>query len=647
MDSNPKIDDSNAIIGPNYVLYDPKKVLGVEVKKHVKGGFQVTKFNNGSQMEGSLQIGDRITVVDGVDVREHVLHDFKKLIFRPQEDSAVDQGIIEYYTVPVEFDLSQYRKDESQAWKNSRTYKTLVVLPLERRQSHNRNLFRADEISFFYKNINESLARTYSEKDSNEKFDFLTSLVFQWTTQYHILMKVNCNNTECDAYYEVEAKVLRDIIVKSIHKKNSGKAVKREISGNTRTPWQSLIKKGIHHFYSKDDLEEVGAIQNWAYLSLIHSLYSPFSLYVYVYSHRVRQAESSERGPRIHYGTRIKLNFPRNRYMFIIFHGRLVHSGAESRLLTDTSGQLSHDLRLFTYVKPHPDRKKRTTSSNVAEHNKDGDPDGREGIDIPHKQLTSKRIVGEGCEKEVKEVSIKFKEVTAKKVVGKGLDEDGTVDRDGIYLCDDYQSCSICDEMMKLSTFDTDINLEEEYQRVINGGGKKKRKTNNDTKKETTNQKKKKPNSVFRVLGDLDTYGFEVWNSYDLRNDDYFLLKHAITKYECDDKSDWDPIAGEKYRQGLKVCRQPYDQPVLHRNKTKVDCPHIERFISRIQCVVNEKVMGGDIKKKKELGPVSLLCNMGPCQVQRPHRDFKTKTTTKTTTALADVKFLDNNETAS
>ena len=58
---------------------------------------------------------------------------------------------------------------------------------------------------------------------------------------------------------------------------------------------------------------------------MIHNLYELFNLVVYNGSHKIPEGELTNRN------SRVVLKFPADINMFIIFHGNLVHNGAESK----------------------------------------------------------------------------------------------------------------------------------------------------------------------------------------------------------------------------------------------------------------------------------------------------------------------------
>ena len=103
----------------------------------------------------------------------------------------------------------------------------------------------------------------------------------------------------------------------------------------------------------------------WNMFSMFHSLHQSFSIYLYNYSHRLEDHEM------VHQCTKIKLIFPEFANCVLLTHGRLVHSGAESKEDGPLSFNWSHDVRMFSYLSSFKDdEKKRQLYTNFSENNK-------------------------------------------------------------------------------------------------------------------------------------------------------------------------------------------------------------------------------------------------------------------------------------
>ena len=104
---------------------------------------------------------------------------------------------------------------------------------------------------------------------------------------------------------------------------------------------------------------------NWNMFSMFHSLYQSFSIYLYNYSHKLEDNE------KVHRCTKTKLTFPEFANCILLIHGRLVHSGAESKEEGPLSFNWSHDVRMFAYLSTFTkDEKKREIYTNFSENNK-------------------------------------------------------------------------------------------------------------------------------------------------------------------------------------------------------------------------------------------------------------------------------------
>lgn len=103
----------------------------------------------------------------------------------------------------------------------------------------------------------------------------------------------------------------------------------------------------------------------WNMFSMFHSLHQSFSIYLYNYSHRLEDNEL------VHQCTKIKLMFPEFANCILLIHGRLVHSGAESKEDGPLSFNWSHDVRMFSYLSSFKDHeRKRELYTNFSENNK-------------------------------------------------------------------------------------------------------------------------------------------------------------------------------------------------------------------------------------------------------------------------------------
>ena len=90
---------------------------------------------------------------------------------------------------------------------------------------------------------------------------------------------------------------------------------------------------------------KINGPNEWNLFSCIHSTGGdPFDFIVYNSSHMLKNNET------LNTSSRIRIKFPKKGSYFIVFHGRLIHNGAEA--ITDQeSGKIIHSARMFSYLR--------------------------------------------------------------------------------------------------------------------------------------------------------------------------------------------------------------------------------------------------------------------------------------------------------
>ena len=106
--------------------------------------------------------------------------------------------------------------------------------------------------------------------------------------------------------------------------------------------YDNTSETSFTHMYP--NAKELEGYNKWNFYSMFHTAYQSFSTVLYNYSHRLSNGET------VHKCTRVKLDFPESCNCMLVIHGRLVHSGAASKLESATSFNPSHDLRPFAYL---------------------------------------------------------------------------------------------------------------------------------------------------------------------------------------------------------------------------------------------------------------------------------------------------------
>ena len=296
------------------------------------------------------------------------------------------------HVVPFDFDF----------FRNNPRGMMLMVLP--RKSSHpHLHTFSPLELGLFQHKFSSSFVEAYyTIEEKHERFDYISNAIITWRNncriiKFHEDQKVYYDIDSQDLFLAIQAKL------RKVKQKHDAEHVKTFELFHQNTPIESV--------YENEQLYPMERIQGWTYLSIIHSLFSSFSFYVYPYSHRLKE------GPRnpVHERTKLKLNFPEYPNMFIIFHGRTVHCGAESKILSLSSSQASHDTRLFSYVTSRQSAVE--TATSIRQRNK-------------------------------------------------GKEQSGDVDRDGLFICnEDTAKCTSCTQSMHEDV--VEIDLLAEYNSIV------------------------------------------------------------------------------------------------------------------------------------------------------------------------------------
>jgi hypothetical protein len=89
--------------------------------------------------------------------------------------------------------------------------------------------------------------------------------------------------------------------------------------------------------YNNDDIHDQNMFNNYPCYSMIHSLFEPFEFIVYSVLHLMKREKV------VHEISKLKLQFLKDKNFLILFHGKLLHSGAHA--LPES------DVQLFNYQK--------------------------------------------------------------------------------------------------------------------------------------------------------------------------------------------------------------------------------------------------------------------------------------------------------
>ena len=303
--------------------------------------------------------------------------------------------------VPFDFDV----------FRNNPRGMMLMVLP--RKSSHpHLQTFSPLELGLFQHKFSCSFVKAYyTIKEKHERFDYISNAIITWRNNCRIIKF----HEDQKVYYDIDNEDLFVTIqnkLRKVKQKLDAEQVKRKLDTEQVQTFKRFCRKTpIESVYKNEQLYPMERIQEWTYLSIIHSLFSSFNFYVYPYSHRLKEGPENP----VHERTKLKLKFPEYPNMFIIFHGRTVHCGAESKILSLSSTQASHDTRLFSYVTSRQSAVE--TATSIRQRNK-------------------------------------------------GKEQSGEVDRDGLFICnEDTAECSSCTKSMHEDV--VEIDLLAEYNSIV------------------------------------------------------------------------------------------------------------------------------------------------------------------------------------
>ena len=279
----------------------------------------------------------------------------------------------------------------------------VVAIPRSNGKKHTRT-FTNTELTRYKDATSVGVAREYSSlPDDICKYDFIINIINAWRDSSMLVVEYD----ETSNQY-VQSTTSR--LYTTIRKRLNYQAKKTD--NNASNIYERMTTKLVFDrlYTNKKFLYDTEDVMGWSYYSVLHNIYSPFSFYVYNFSHRLKADDNVP----IHLCTKVKLVLPPSPNMFIIFHGRTVHSGAESKRDSLTSMSYAHDMRLFSYV-------------------------------------SAKQ---------------KGKNWTSLRTHGKGKDEDGTVERRGIKLCGG--DCLICKDHISNRKCDDTwvINVKDNFKTI-------------------------------------------------------------------------------------------------------------------------------------------------------------------------------------
>lgn len=467
----------------------------------------------------------------------------------------------------------------------------LMVLPMEGTSKH-KFPFNNESTLLYYREITKNHSdEYYMFEEDYQKFDFISNIIAKLKVTNYVIIKYNKSINEYiyvpdQHLYEIISKRLRNLRgnVKhtknvtssdniSLQKTNQKQASKKKGTSEKKVRKDKLLSRFDHlknnpsldvvlESYNKDcGVLSEDFVKRCKYFSIIHSLKSGFNFYVYSYSHRVKDEAKI-----VHQCTKTKLIFPSWPTMYVIFHSRLVHSGAESRFESNNSTSQSHDARTFSYVEL------------VHDHNKD-----------------------ESCRTSTRDINREY------------FKQDGSVNRK-LTSCDTTnQPCPFCKKFTKNynSRMFKEVNLLHEYNTKI---------TNLPN-----GRKLLRPNSV--ICGDLYTFGWEVRLGEDIRNRTKYSLFNAeicAMIYKSPQRK-WNGIDD-----GLRRYFALKKDDQIESNDNVINessFPQTFQLFKSIEKLVNTNVLfkNDHVGNRYVLNAYSILLNFGFLMEQGPHRDYPTQ----------------------
>lgn len=487
------------------------------------------------------------------------------------------------------FDFELHKKNKK---NNSNKSVYLMVLPMSRRKRHTYEFDHSEKNRYYRELTMNNCNEYYAIKESYGKFDYICNIVARLIVSNFVIIKYD---EESGAYVHVDNDKLYDIVntrlrnlrkqkidhVNSISLKKHVKECKVLATKETLTTNQNKktlqlkstskqsksrmeeieeyppMSNVLDSYQHKSDILSEEFVKRCKYFSVLHSLKSGFSFYVYNYSHYL-----TNKARLVHECTKTKLIFPPNPPMFIVFHARLVHSGAESKFQSYNSTSQSHDARTFSYIELLSNNEKEGSATRTSRRNRNEEYSRENGI----------------------------------------------VDR-SLHTCDNNTvACQFCNKYTKSydSRLFREIDLYQEYIVRLS--------TNANLKK----------NGI--ISGDLYKFGWEVRLGVNIRNPQkYSLLNTEIcTMIYARPNNSWKGIDDKprKYFPLMKEIEEKENANI----KNERDFPQTFQLFKEIESMMNSNTSKKSTNNRTFVfHAYSILVNSGILFEQLPHRDYPSK----------------------
>ena len=291
---------------------------------------------------------------------------------------------------------------------------------------------------------------------------------------------------------------------------------------------------------------------------MLHSMFQGFNFILYNGSHKIDDNDET------HWKSRVVLKFPEKYNLFILFHGNLVHNGAEGRL-ENVKGTMNYsaDLRAFAYI-----------------HRYEADRSVKRNDNLPQRGTHSNNPS-----------------------IGSSYRGCPCMDKN-------KGTCQICNNYMSLkkSKFLTSNGFEIDLEEVYN---------------EHVKTARKKGTHLSPIIGDLKQYRWAVYegiNAHDtkivgnLLGDSRDVVNNSITGIKWNNLQKIRPAKTARFQ--LKLSRVVAESALLKRSvlKTSVDFYNL---------ILNNCIKKIDTFGNAVIDEMHILRNFGPISEQPPHRDYE------------------------
>jgi len=229
---------------------------------------------------------------------------------------------------------------EVETLKNNVACDRLMVIPTKVTNHLKKlpNEFSNVSMCMYHEKIRNVCNDYFAFEKTELKTEFLFNLIAMWEKTLTI---IKFDSDREMFYYPSRTEIYGLIRMRLKHLK------KKNISSDKEKSISDEFKDFVNNARKLYDLPITKQKSSeYNHYSLIHTLFSSWSFYVYPFTHRMKIGTNDP----VHSLTKMKLLFPNTPNMYILFHGKTVHNGAESKMTSLSSTCISRDERLFSYI---------------------------------------------------------------------------------------------------------------------------------------------------------------------------------------------------------------------------------------------------------------------------------------------------------